>query len=97
MIIAPIGSHPQQAEPVFSTRQDESVERGQFVRVTVYYPDATHDFEEEHLGNYGDWIASEIVSEAEERCTRKLRRRLQAKSTSDAKIISQTDTEAVYR
>ena len=74
-------THPTQAEPVFSSRQDETPERGQCLTVTCYFPDGSHDSETERLGDYGNWIPAEEITDAEERLTRKLRRRIQSKSS----------------
>ncbi len=56
----------------FSTCQNESPEAGQTLSVRAHFPDGSHDSETAVLGPYGDWIASEIVYEAEQRCIRVL-------------------------
>jgi hypothetical protein len=72
-------SYPKQAEPIFSSRQDETPERGQVLRVTVFNSDGSHDFEETKIGDYGNFIPAEEISEYEERLTRTLTRRRAAR------------------
>jgi hypothetical protein len=79
VILAPTAKHPAQLEPIFSTRQAETEQFGQTLTVSVYFPNGSHDSETAVLGAYGDWIAGEIASEAEDSCTRKLRRRINAR------------------
>jgi len=77
-------SHPQ-TDSYFSSCQEESPERGQTLTVTAHHPDGSHDAETAVLGPYGDWIAGEIISEAEARLTRVLNLRRVARLTG-AKI-----------
>jgi hypothetical protein len=85
-------TYSKKAEPIFSSRQDESPERGQVLRVTVYFPNGVNDFEEARLGDYGCWIPAEEITEAEELCTRTLNRRIQARLAEDARRA-----EGIYR
>ena len=80
-ILAPPAKHPAQLEPIFSTRQSESEQGGQVLRVTVYSSDGAHDFEEAKIGDYGNFIPAEEITEAEEKLQRTLRRRIATRET----------------
>jgi hypothetical protein len=76
---APVAHRPAQIEPIFSTRQAETVQSGQTLTVSCYFPDGSHDQETESLGAYGAWIPAEEISECQERLERTLRRRHQTR------------------
>lgn len=77
-------NHPK-AETVFSVCFDESIAAGQTVTVRATFEDGSLDIETARLGPHGDWVASEIVSEAEERLRRVLSLRHARKSNPNPK------------
>jgi len=74
-----------QAETYFSTCQNEAPETGQTLSVRANFPDGSHDAETTVLGPYGDWIAGEIISEAEARLKRVLNMRHAARDAEAKK------------
>ena len=77
--------HPAQFEPVFSTVQREDERDGQTLTVTVHFAGGGHDSETVRLADYGNWVPAEDVTAAEELATRRLNRRIQAKSAVESK------------
>ena len=73
-------SHPQ-TDTYFSTCQNETPETGQTLSVTAHFVDGSHDSETALLGDYGNWIPVEEISEAEERLKRVLNLRHVARIT----------------
>jgi hypothetical protein len=43
-------NHPKQIEPIFSTRQAETVQSGQTLTVSCHFPDGSFDAESARLG-----------------------------------------------